>query len=162
MRLVMCSAAVAVTVRHETARQRAAARVGAACPEAINSDVLWKLDAYRVAMYLLHTTQQDFRPDQLSRAEPWLVTQLVRAAGLIAANKLEGYIRSTRADRLRFLGYALARPERAAGHGTGLNTDWTLPPLTALVQPTPATSVERRTPHASSAARHAAHETPPV
>jgi four helix bundle protein len=79
-----------------------------ACSEAITSDVLWKLDAYRVAMYLLHTTRQDFHPDQVSRADPWLITQLVRAVGSIGANVSEGYSRSTRADRIRFLGYALS------------------------------------------------------
>jgi four helix bundle protein len=79
-----------------------------ACPAAITSDVLWKLDAYRVAMYLLHSTRRDFRANQISPADPWLITQLVRAAGSVSANLSEGYSRPTRADRLRFLGYALS------------------------------------------------------
>jgi four helix bundle protein len=92
-------------VQHDDEQQLAWER---ACPGAITSDVLWKLDAYRVAMYLLHAVRQDFRPSQASRADPWLITQLVRAAGSVSANLSEGYSRPTRADRLRFLGYALS------------------------------------------------------
>jgi four helix bundle protein len=104
VRLVMATRSLGMP-HHDNEKQLAWER---ACPETITSDVLWRLDAYRVAMYLLHTTQQDFRPDQVSRADPWLITQLVRAAGSISANLSEGYSRATRADRLRFLGYALS------------------------------------------------------
>jgi four helix bundle protein len=77
-------------------------------PEAITSDVLWKLDAYRVAMFLIHIARQDCRQGRTSRADSWLLSQLVRAAGSVSANLSEGYSRPTRADRLRFLGYALS------------------------------------------------------
>jgi four helix bundle protein len=76
-------------------------------PKSITSDVLWKLDAYRVALYLLHVVRLDSRLEEAARADPWLISQLVRAAGSVSANLSEGYSRSTRADRLRFLGYAL-------------------------------------------------------
>jgi len=56
------------------------------CSRAITSDVIWKLDVYRAALFFLH---------------------LRRAAGSVSANLAEGYSRSTRADRLRFLGFAL-------------------------------------------------------
>src|SRR5689334_5601699 len=77
-------------------------------PAAITSDVLWKLDAYRVALYLIHLARQDCRRGRAARADPWLLSQLVRATGSISANLSEGYSRSTRADRLRFLAYALS------------------------------------------------------
>ena len=79
-----------------------------ACPEAITSDVLWKLDAYRVAMFLIHLARQDCRHGRAARADPWLLSQLLRAAGSISANLSEGYSRRTRADRLRYLDYALS------------------------------------------------------
>src|SRR4051812_17733926 len=77
------------------------------CSQAITSDVLWKLDVYRVAMYLIHVARQDCRRGRRSRADPWLLSQLIRAAGSVSANLSEGYSRPTRTDRLRFLGYAL-------------------------------------------------------
>ena len=78
------------------------------CPEAIRSDVLWRLDAYRVAMFLIHIARQDCRQAKAAQADPWLLSQLVRGAGSASANLAEGYSRPTRADRLRFLGYALS------------------------------------------------------
>ena len=78
------------------------------CPAAITSDVLWKLDAYRVALFLIHLARQDCRQGRASRTDPWLLSQLVRAAGSVSANLSEGYSRRTRADRLRYLDYALS------------------------------------------------------
>ena len=90
---------------HDDEEQRAWERT---CPAAITSDVLWKLDAYRVAMYLIHLARQDCRRGRASRADPWLLSQLIRATGSISAHVSEGYSRRTRADRLRFLDYALS------------------------------------------------------
>src|SRR4051794_36517674 len=90
--------------QHPTKQQLAWEEV---CPEAITSDVLWKLDAYRAAMFLLHVTRHDRQSMQAARADPELMSQLVRAVGSISANLAEGYSRWTRADRLRFLSYAL-------------------------------------------------------
>ena len=79
-----------------------------ACPEAITSDVFWKLDAYRAAMFLLHVDRDDRPSMQAARADPELISQLVRAVGSISANLADGYSRWSRIDRLRFLGYALS------------------------------------------------------
>ena len=74
------------------------------CPVDITSDVIWKLDAYRAAHYLLHVACLDC----LNAPAPTdIMSQLVRAAGSVSANLGEGYSRSSRADRLRFFTYAL-------------------------------------------------------
>ena len=78
-----------------------------ACPAAITSDVLWKLDAYRAAMFLLHLSEADGRAISARHPDDDIARQLRRAAGSIGANLGEGYSRPTRADRLRFLSYAL-------------------------------------------------------
>ncbi len=77
------------------------------CSPSITSDVLWKLDAYRVTLYLLHLSRIDCQALQRSRAGSGIASQLLRAAGSISANLGEGYSRSTRTDRIRFLSYSL-------------------------------------------------------
>jgi four helix bundle protein len=77
------------------------------CSPAITSDVLWKLDAYRAALFLLHVARGDCAGLRGTQTDGWLASQILRAAGSVSANLGEGYSRSTRADRLRFLGYAL-------------------------------------------------------
>jgi four helix bundle protein len=76
-------------------------------PHPITSDVLWKLDAHRAAMYLVHLAKGDAGILAETVATARIADQLLRAAGSVSANLGEGYSRSTRADRLRFLGYAL-------------------------------------------------------
>jgi four helix bundle protein len=76
------------------------------CHDAVTSDVLWKLDAYRGALFLLHLARGDCRQLGAARFDR-IVDQLLSAAGSVSANLSEGYSRSTRADRVRFLGYAL-------------------------------------------------------
>ena len=77
------------------------------CSEAISSDTLWKLDAYRAALYFLHVARGDCRALAASRPDERVVAQLLEAAGSVSANLAEGYSRATRADRLRMVGYAL-------------------------------------------------------
>jgi four helix bundle protein len=89
---------------HDTEQQLAWERT---CPAAITSDVLWTLDVYRASMYLIHLTRGDRRLMRASRADLTLMSQLIRAVASISANLAEGYSRSTRPDRLRFLDYAL-------------------------------------------------------
>ena len=77
------------------------------CSSAITSDVIWKLDAYRASLYLLHVARRDC---EMLRRNPHLgavTSQLLQAAGSISANVGEGFSRPTRNDRLRFLSYAL-------------------------------------------------------
>jgi four helix bundle protein len=78
-----------------------------ACPRAITSDVIWKLDAYRAALFLAHVARRDTVTLLAAHPADGVALQLVRAAGSVSANLGEGYSRSTRADRLRFLDYSL-------------------------------------------------------
>jgi four helix bundle protein len=77
------------------------------CHPAITSDVIWKLDAYRASLFLIHVVRQDMRLAVKRHFDTELSGQLLHAAGSINANLAEGFSRSTRADRLRFLDYAL-------------------------------------------------------
>jgi four helix bundle protein len=92
-------------MQQETEQQRAWEQT---CSEAITSDVLWKLDAYRAALFLVHLARTDCRSRRASATDDHTASQLMRAAGSIGANLAEGYSRATRVDRLRFLGYALS------------------------------------------------------
>ncbi len=77
------------------------------CPRAITSDVIWKLDAYRAALFFTHVSRGDCRAIHAARPDDVSAQQLAKAAGSVSANLGEGYSRSTRADRIRFLDYAL-------------------------------------------------------
>ena len=77
------------------------------CHRAITSDAIWKLDAYRASMFLLHLSNQDCSVLRRSRCYDDLTAQLIDASGSVSANLAEGYSRATRVDRVRFLGYSL-------------------------------------------------------
>jgi four helix bundle protein len=77
------------------------------CHPAITSDVIWKLDAYRASLFLIYLARQDMRRASTREFDAKLSGQLLHAAGSVSANLAEGFSRSTRADRLRFLDYAL-------------------------------------------------------
>ncbi len=67
---------------------------------------MWKLDAYRYALFLLDQMRGDLarlttRDTEQSR------DQLRRAVASIGSNLAEGYSRPTLADRARFYAYAL-------------------------------------------------------
>src|ERR1051325_3466947 len=78
-----------------------------AVPTAISGDSLWKMEAYRLALfaadigwYDVTKLVKDFRTRELS-------DQLYRALGSIAANISEGYSRGSGKDRCRFYEYSL-------------------------------------------------------
>jgi four helix bundle protein len=77
------------------------------CPRTITSDVIWKLDAYRAAMFLMHLSRADCLAMLAASPGNAVAEQLLRATASVSANIGEGYSRSTRADRLRFFDYAL-------------------------------------------------------
>jgi four helix bundle protein len=77
------------------------------CHPAITSDAIWKLDAYRASLFLIHVARQDMRLAMKHQFDAELSGQLLRAAASVSANLAEGFSRSTRADRLRFMDYAL-------------------------------------------------------
>jgi len=75
-------------------------------PGAITRDLLWKLHVYRAALFLLHGALEDAKELRRRRRDA-IADQLVRAAGSVSANIAEGYSRSSPADRVRLLDYAL-------------------------------------------------------
>jgi four helix bundle protein len=77
------------------------------CHPAITSDVSWKLDAYRSALFLLDLVHEDLRFGARRGLDPKIAAQLLYSVGSVSGNIGEGYSRSTRADRIRFFGYAL-------------------------------------------------------
>jgi four helix bundle protein len=76
-------------------------------PGAITSDPIWKLHAYRTAFFLLDLARADVRIGVKRGLDRDIAAQLLESATSVSANLSEGYSRGTRADRLRFLGYAL-------------------------------------------------------
>ncbi len=70
----------------------------------VTSDIIWKLDAYRAALYVSHCVKRDLKA---MNEVPSVVDQLTRASGAIASDLAEGYSRSTRTDRVRFYDYSL-------------------------------------------------------
>jgi four helix bundle protein len=89
-------------------RPTASAQVAweASCPPSLTHDLLWKLRVYRAALYLLHCAGEDAEMLQ-ARGKAGIADQLHRAAASVSANLAEGYSRSGRADRIKFLDYAL-------------------------------------------------------
>jgi len=76
-------------------------------PEEIRLDSLWKMKAYRLALFLgdlawIDVSNLHSHPHMLR-----LCDQLYGATGSISANLAEGYSRGTGKDRARFYEYAL-------------------------------------------------------
>ncbi len=78
-----------------------------AVPEAIKADSLWKMTAYRMALFLADLGWHDVTKLSQDRRTLGLSDQLYRSLGSISANLAEGYSRGTGRDRARFYEYAL-------------------------------------------------------
>ena len=76
-------------------------------PQEITDDSLWKMTAYRLALFLADICWQDVLMLMRHRQLHELADQLYRATGSVSANLAEGYSRGTGADRARFYEYAL-------------------------------------------------------
>ena len=77
-------------------------------PQEMREDPIWRLPAYRYALYLEDLVQSDvplIHRDIRTRAH---VDQLLNAIGSISANIAEGYSRSTGPDRAKFFEYGLS------------------------------------------------------
>lgn len=75
-------------------------------PKEIREDSLWKMEAYRLSMYIADLAWFDSR----KLVENHLFNtsdQLFRSVGSVSANLAEGYSRSTGKDRAHFYEYAL-------------------------------------------------------
>jgi four helix bundle protein len=78
-----------------------------AVPETIQADSLWKMKAYRLALFLADLGWQDVTRLTRDRRTVALSDQLYRAVGSISANLAEGYSRGTGKDRARSYEYSL-------------------------------------------------------
>jgi len=79
----------------------------AALPDTLKADSLWKMTAYRLALFLGDIGWHDVTRLAQDRRTMALSDQLYRALGSISANLAEGYSRGTSKDRARFYEYAL-------------------------------------------------------
>jgi four helix bundle protein len=76
-------------------------------PAHIRDDSLWRVEAYRLALFAADIGWQDVsRLSKDSRTRS-LADQLYRSLGSISANVAEGYSRGTSKDRAHFYEYAL-------------------------------------------------------
>jgi four helix bundle protein len=76
-------------------------------PEALTQDTLWKVEAYRLAVFLADIGWNDVTRLLGDKRTIGLSDQLYRSIGSISANLAEGYSRGTSRDRARFYEYSL-------------------------------------------------------
>ena len=79
----------------------------ASVPKEITGDSLWKMEAYRLALFAADVGWHDVTTLSRDKRTLGLSDQLYRALGSISANLAEGYSRGTGKDRARFYEYAL-------------------------------------------------------
>lgn len=76
-------------------------------PVDITGDVLWKMEVYRLALFLSDLSWTDATRLVQDRRTMALSDQLYRSVGSVGANIAEGYSRGSGKDRARFYEYAL-------------------------------------------------------
>lgn len=83
-------------------------------PQAIRDDPLWRLPAYRIALFIGDLAQVEDAPriqrDYRTRKH---LDQFIDATGSISSNIAEGYGRTTGPDRAKFYEYALSSAREA-------------------------------------------------
>lgn len=79
----------------------------ASVPEEITGDPLWKLEAYRLALFAAAIGWFDVTKLMQDKRTLDLADQLYRALGSIGANVAEGYSRGRNRDRAHFYEYSL-------------------------------------------------------
>jgi four helix bundle protein len=79
----------------------------ATIPSEMTADSLWKMDAYRLALFAADLGWYDATKLMQDKRTLDLANQLYRALGSVSANLAEGYSRGTGRDRARFYEYAL-------------------------------------------------------
>lgn len=75
--------------------------------ESIMGDFLWKMQVYRLSLFVVDIGWHDVTKLHQDRRTMKLSDQLYRALGSISANIAEGFSRSSRKDQVRFWEYAL-------------------------------------------------------
>lgn len=84
-------------------------------PAEIHGDSLWKMEAYRLALFAADLGWHDVTKLSADNRTKDLSSQLYRALGSISANISEGYSRGTGRDRARFYEYALGSARESRG-----------------------------------------------
>ena len=82
-------------------------------PDEIKGDSLWKLEVYRLGLFISDISWQDALELSKHPLVRGIADQLYRAICSISANIAEGYSRSTGKDRARFLEYSLGSAREA-------------------------------------------------
>jgi four helix bundle protein len=85
----------------------------ASVPAEIVNDPLWKISAYRQALFVADIGWHDVTKLMQDRRTVGLADQLYRALGSTGANLAEGYSRGAGKDRVRFYEYALGSAREA-------------------------------------------------
>lgn len=85
----------------------------ASVPDEIKGDSLWRLEVYRLALFVSDISWQDALTLNKTPLARNIADQLYRAVCSISANIAEGYSRSTGKDRARFLEYSLGSAREA-------------------------------------------------
>jgi four helix bundle protein len=76
-------------------------------PHPVKRDPTWKVQAYRLSLYLASLTWTDAKRFEDDHRSALAAGQLCRACGSIGANIVEGYGRRSAIDRARYFEYAL-------------------------------------------------------
>ncbi len=76
-------------------------------PPDITGDTLWKIEAYRLALFAGYLAWDDVSKLVRDRRTLELTDQLYDAVGSVGAHIAEGYSRSSGKDRVRFYEYSL-------------------------------------------------------
>ena len=84
-------------------------------PIEIVGDPLWKVEAYRLALFAADLGWRDVTKLLSDKRTLELSDQLYRAIGSIGANISEGYSRGTGKDRARFYEYSLGSARESRG-----------------------------------------------
>jgi four helix bundle protein len=79
----------------------------AGVPDEIKGDPLWRLEVYRLGLFVAEIAWQDALVLNKTLLTRDMADHLYRAVCSISANIAEGYSRSTGKDRARFLEYSL-------------------------------------------------------
>jgi four helix bundle protein len=84
-------------------------------PESIKGDALWRMEVYRLALFLADLAWYDITKLTQDRRTLDLSGQLYEAVGSISANFSEGYSRSSARDQARFYEYSLGSARESRG-----------------------------------------------
>ena len=87
----------------------------ASVPPEITEDPLWRMEVYRLAVFVGDLAWQDVTKLIRDRRTLGLSDQLYRAVGSIGANIAEGYSHQSGKDQARFYEYALGSTREARG-----------------------------------------------